>query len=140
MKTTVVVMGFTARGIAMHGADKIALFDPLLSQKRGALIRPLLAICDSMSTPDEKSCVTAQMSVAFVTSVNGGPLPSSMYCLRGYLSPSLSGAVTPKEAGPLKLFVLDRPTSRVPPVYRLTKLANSEQGVRCAKLAPVATR
>ena len=26
-------MGFTARGIAMHGVDKIALFDALLSQK-----------------------------------------------------------------------------------------------------------
>ena len=45
----------------------------------GTLIRPLLAICDSIRPPDEKSCVTAQMSVTFVTSVDVGPLLSSMF-------------------------------------------------------------
>jgi hypothetical protein len=29
-------MGFTGRGIAMHGVAKIALFGPLLSQKRAS--------------------------------------------------------------------------------------------------------
>ena len=42
-------------------------------------MRPLLAICDRPPPPDQKSCVTAQMSVTFVTSVDSDPLPSSMY-------------------------------------------------------------
>ena len=45
----------------------------------GALVRPLLAICDSVGPPHKKSCVIAKISVTFVTSVDGGPLPSSMF-------------------------------------------------------------
>ena len=44
----------------------------------GVLIGLLLAICDSVGPPHKKSCVTAKISVTFVTSVDGGLLPSSM--------------------------------------------------------------
>ena len=45
----------------------------------GTRIRPLLAICDSVGPPHKKSCVTAKISVTFVTSVEDGPLPGSMF-------------------------------------------------------------
>jgi hypothetical protein len=49
-------MGFTGRGMAMHGVATIALFGPLLSLKKRPYKWLLLAIGDSVSPP-LKNCV-----------------------------------------------------------------------------------
>ena len=60
-------MGFTGRGIAMHGVAKIALFGPLLSQKSASSQHLYQQFNDSMSPPDQKKRLRAQTYVTFVT-------------------------------------------------------------------------